>query len=70
MAYLDINIDADDWFDSAQEHERKEMYLICKDYFEKEADSISEQEFIDILKNIKERYLTLTTEQINQLKNI
>ena len=71
MAYLDINIDADDWFDSAQEHERKEMYLICKDYFESEvADSINEQEFIDILKNIKERYLTLTTEQINQLKNI
>jgi len=71
MAYLDINIDADDWFDSAQEHERKEMYLICKDYFEsEEADSINEQEFIDILKSIKERYLTLTTEQINQLKNI
>jgi len=71
MAYIDINIDADDWFDSAQEHERKEMYLICKDYFEsEEADSISEQEFIDILKNIKERYLTLTAEQINQLKNI
>jgi len=71
MAYLDINIDADDWFDSAQEHERKEMYLICKDYFESEvADSINEQEFIDILKSIKERYLTLTAEQINQLKNI
>jgi hypothetical protein len=71
MAYIDINIDADDWFDSAQEHERKEMYLICKDYFESEvADSINEQEFIDILKNIKERYLSLTAEQINQLKNI
>jgi hypothetical protein len=71
MAYIDINIDADDWFDSAQEHERKEMYLICKDYFEsEEADSINEQEFIDILKSIKERYLSLTTEQINQLKNI
>ena len=71
MAYIDINIDADDWFDSASEHERKEMYLICKDYFESEvADSINEQEFIDILKNIKERYLSLTTEQINQLKNI
>ena len=70
MAYVDINIDADDWFDSAQEHERKEMYLICKDYFEIEETSIDEQEFIDILKSIKERYLTLTTEQINQLKNI
>jgi len=71
MAYVDINIDADDWFDSAREHEREEMYLICKDYFESEvADSINEQEFIDILKNIKERYLSLTTEQINQLKNI
>jgi hypothetical protein len=71
MAYLDINIDADDWFDSAQEHERKEMYLICKDYFETdEADSINEHEFIDLLKSIKERYLSLTTDQINQLKNI
>jgi len=70
MAYVDINIDADDWFDSAREHEREEMYLICKDYFEIEEISINEQEFIDILKNIKERYLSLTTEQINQLKNI
>ena len=71
MAYIDINIDADDWFDSAQEHERIEMYLICKDYFEsEEADSINEQEFIDILKSIKERYMSLTAEQINQLKNI
>ena len=70
MAYIDINIDADDWFDSAQEHERKEMYLICKDYFEIEEISINEQEFIDILKSIKERYLSLTTDQITQLKNI
>ena len=70
MAYIDIDIDADDWFDSAQEHERKEMYLICKDYFEIEKISINEQEFIDILKSIKERYLSLTTDQINQLKNI
>ena len=70
MAYIDINIDADDWFDSAQEHERKEMYLICKDYFEIEEISINEQEFIDMLKSIKERYMSLTAEQINQLKNI
>ena len=71
MAYLDIDIDADDWFDSAQEHERKEMYLICKDYFETdEADTINEQEFIDLLKSIKERYLSLTADQITQLKNI
>ena len=70
MAYIDINIDADDWFNSASDHEREEMYLICKDYFEIEETSIDEQEFIDILKNIKERYLSLTTEQINQLKNI
>ena len=71
MAYLDVNIDADEWFDSAGDYERKEMYLICKDYFERdEADSINEQEFIDLLKSIKERYLSLTAEQINQLKNI
>ncbi len=71
MAYIDIDIDAGDWFDSASEHEREEMYLICKDYFESEvAGSINEQEFIELLKNIKERYLSLTTEQINQLKNI
>jgi len=70
MAYIDIEIDAGDWFDSASDHERKEMYLICKDYFEIEEISIDEQEFIDILKNIKERYLSLTVEQINQLKNI
>ena len=70
MAYLDIDIDAEDWFNSASDHERKEMHLICKDYFEIEEISINEQEFIDILKNIKERYLSLTAEQINQLKNI
>jgi hypothetical protein len=70
MAYIDIDIDAEDWFNSASDHERKEMHLICKDYFEIEEISINEQEFIDILKNIKERYLSLTTEQINQLKNI
>ena len=70
MAYLDVNIDADDWFDSARDHERKEMHLICKDYFEIEEISINEQEFIDILKSIKERYMSLTAEQINQLKNI
>ena len=70
MAYLDIDIDADDWFNSASDHERKEMHLICKDYFEIEEISINEQEFIDILKSIKERYLSLTAEQINQLKNI
>jgi uncharacterized tellurite resistance protein B-like protein len=70
MAYIDIDIDAEDWFNSASDHERKEMHLICKEYFEIEETSIDEQEFIDILKNIKERYLSLTTEQINQLKNI
>ena len=70
MAYLDIDIDAEDWFNSASDHERKEMYLICKDYFEIEETSINEQEFIDMLKSIKERYLSLTAEQINQLKNI
>jgi hypothetical protein len=70
MAYLDIDIDAGEWFDCARDRERKEMYLICKDYFEIEETSIDEQEFIDILKNIKERYLSLTTEQITQLKNI
>ena len=70
MAYIDIDIDAEDWFNSASDHERKEMHLICKDYFEIEETSINEQEFIDILKSIKERYLSLTTEQINQLKNI
>jgi hypothetical protein len=70
MAYLDVNIDADDWFDSARDHERKEMYLICKDYFEIEENTINEQEFIDLLKSLKERYLSLTAEQINQLKNI
>ena len=71
MAYIDIDIDAEEWFNSASDHEREEMYLICKDYFESdEADSINEQEFIDLLKSLKERYLSLTTEQINQLKNI
>jgi hypothetical protein len=70
MAYIDIDIDAEDWFNSASDHERKEMHLICKDYFEIEEISINEQEFIDILKSIKERYMSLTTEQINQLKNI
>jgi hypothetical protein len=70
MAYIDIDIDAEDWFNSASDHERKEMYLICKDYFEIEETSINEQEFIDMLKSIKERYLSLTAEQINQLKNI
>jgi hypothetical protein len=70
MAYIDIDIDAEDWFNSASDHERKEMHLICKDYFEIEEISINEQEFIDILKSIKERYLSLTAEQINQLKNI
>ena len=70
MAYLDVNIDADDWFDSARDHERKEMYLICKDYFENDEYTLQEQEFIDLLKSIKERYLSLTAEQINQLKNI
>jgi uncharacterized tellurite resistance protein B-like protein len=53
MAYLDIEIDAGDWFDSASDHERKEMYLICKDYFEIEETSIDEQEFIELLNNTK-----------------
>jgi hypothetical protein len=70
MAYIYIDIDAEDWFNSASDHERKEMHLICKDYFEIEEISINEQEFIDILKSIKERYMSLTAEQINQLKNI
>ena len=30
MAYIDIDIDAEDWFNSASDHERKEMHLICK----------------------------------------
>ena len=70
MAYIDIDIDAEEWFNSASDHEREEMHLICKDYFEIEEISINEQEFIDILKSIKERYLSLTADQINQLKNI
>ena len=70
MAYIDIDIDAGEWFDCARDRERREMYLICKDYFEIEENTINEQEFIDLLKSLKERYLSLTAEQINQLKNI
>jgi hypothetical protein len=83
MAYItlseEVDVSPEDWFDEAYDDEREEMYKICRKYFEAEetlvaipenATSIQEQEFIELLKNIKERYLTLTAEQINQLKNI
>jgi hypothetical protein len=69
---VDIDVDAEEWFDTAYDNERREMYEICKKHFEGDVgkQSALEEEFNNKLKELSTRYISLTKEQFNLIMSI
>lgn len=70
---VDLDVDAQDWFDNSIEDERKDMYEICKEHFEgikPNSMSLPEAEFHNKLSELRKRYVTLTKEQYNLIMSI
>lgn len=71
----DVYIDPEEWFDNATDKDLEEMYTLCKNHYQRSAlkpkpSSIQESEFQDKLKNLQDRYLSLTPEQIKLIMSL
>ena len=70
----EVYIDAQEWFDSATEDEIKEMFDLCKGHFQDTVGAVSttiqEAEFQAKLRNLQDRYLSLSPEQIQLILSI
>lgn len=66
----EVYIDAQEWFDSATEDEIKEMFDLCKGHFQDISTTIQEAEFQAKLRNLQDRYLSLSPEQIQLILSI
>ena len=70
---VDVDVDAQEWFDNAYDDERKDMYEICKEHFDgikPNGMSIIEEEFHKKLDQLRNNYINLTKVQLNQLMSI
>lgn len=70
----DVYISAREWFDDADEGDIKEMFDLCKGHFQDTvgivSTTIQEAEFQAKLRNLQDRYLSLTTEQLNLILSV
>ena len=70
----DVYIDAAEWFDGATETEINEMFDLCKEHFQETVGAVSttlqEAEFQAKLRNLQDRYLSLSPEQIQLILSI
>lgn len=70
----EVYIDAQEWIDGATETEIKEMFELCKGHFQDTVGAVSttiqEAEFQAKLRNLQDRYLSLTPEQIQLIMSI
>lgn len=70
----DVYIDAQEWIDGATELEIEEMFDICKKHFTDTvgvvSTTIQEAEFQAKLRNLQDRYLSLSPEQIQLILSI
>ena len=71
----EVYIDPQEWFDNADRVDRLEMYELCLEYakgLKKNIlqTTIQESEFQDKLKNLQDRYLSLTPEQIKLIMSL
>jgi len=70
----DVYIDPTEWFDNATEDDIKEMFNLCKGYFQDmtapSPTTLPEAEFQAKLQNLQDRYLSLSPEQIQLILSI
>jgi len=70
----EVYINPQEWFDSATEDDIKEMFGLCKEHIQNTIGAVSatiqESEFQAKLRNLQDRYLSLSPEQIQLIMSL